>query len=206
MSRHPLILAALLIASVALPRPASATVEATPFVGAMIPANSQYLDTSGFAIIRMQTHTVYGLSLGAAVTPSVGAEVVLGTGTGKMEIFEGSALIPLSTTLFIADLRGTLRLVGNDESRLAAVLGIGYTDFNNGYFDLAHEERAGTFIGRATGIAGVELRHQVADRARLSMVLVDRVHDGGIGLNFSSGAVRKTQNDLMATLGLTFGL
>jgi hypothetical protein len=188
-------------------RPALAkSLEVTPFVGAMIPANSLFLESGGGSYIRMQTHTAYGLSLSCPKKDKIGLEVVLGTGTGKMELVGGTTAFQLASTLFMADLRGRFRLLGSEQSHLAGVLGVGYTDFNLGIFDLAHETGQGTYIGRVTGIAGAEIHGSVSDQLRLNIGLVDRIHAPGVGLNVGSDGSRKTQNDLVATLGLTFPL
>jgi hypothetical protein len=198
---------ALLALCVLLPHPAHAALDVTPFVGAMIPANSQLLITnSGSSYIRMQTHTVYGLALGCPLKDKIGGELVLGTGTGKMEIVGGSTALQLASTLFMVDLRGRVRLLGTERSHLAGVLGVGYTDFNSGLFDLAHESDLGTFIGRVTGIGGAEFHGELSDQAHLHISLVDRVHAAGVSLNSGLDGSRKTQNDLMATAGLSFSL
>ena len=207
MIRRNLTLTVLLALLIVPVRTALAACDITPFIGAMIPANSQFLQTSGSsAYIRMQTHTVSGVSLGTSLTQKIGAEVVLGTGTGKMEIVSTTQL-SLASTLFFADLRGRIRLLGGDQSSLSGVLGVGYTDFNIGLFDLAHETDQGTFIGRLTGVAGAEIHGELSDRVHLNVSVVDRVHDQGVGLNlFGAAASKKTQNDIMATAGLTFAL
>jgi hypothetical protein len=208
MIRRYLTLAALLAPLVVPVRPALAACDVTPFIGAMIPANTMYMQTTGStAYIRMQTHTVYGLSLGTSLTQKIGGELVLGTGTGKMEIVGGTTTLALGSTLFFADLRGRVRLMGGDQSQLSAVLGVGYTDFNVGLFDLAHETDQGTFIGRLTGVAGAEVHGDLSDRVHLNVTVVDRVHDQGVGLNLGGVDIsKKTQNDIVATAGLTFAL
>lgn len=188
-------------------RPAAAkSLEVTPFVGAMIPANSLFLQTGGGSYIRNSTHTIYGLSLGCPMKDKMGAEIVLATGTGKLELV-GTTPLQLSSTVFIADLRGRYRLLGNESSHLAGVLGVGYTDFNTGLFDLAHETNQGTYIGRLTGIVGAEVHGSLSDQMRVNISLVDRIHESGIGLNLGGlNGSEKTQNDLNATLGIAFGL
>lgn len=188
-------------------QPALAAWEATPFVGAMIPTKSLILETSSFTYIRMSTHTVYGLALRSEMSPKMGLEVVLGAGTGKMELEGGSQFFSLSSTMYMADLRGTLRLAGGDDSSLHAVVGAGYTDFSVGLFDLADETDQGTFIGRLTGVAGAEVRNKLSDRLRLNVSIVDRIHVQGAGLNLGSPTIsEKTQNDICATAGLAFVL
>jgi len=188
-------------------RPAAAkSLEVTPFVGAMIPANSLFLVTGGGSYIRNSTHTIYGLSLGCPMKDKIGAEIVLATGTGKLEVVGGTQL-QLSSTVFIADLRGRYLLLGNEGSHLAGVLGVGYTDFNTGLFDLAHETGQGTYIGRLTGIVGAEVHGTVSDQTHLNLSFVDRIHESGIGLNNGGlDGSKKTQNDLVTTAGITFGL
>lgn len=189
-------------------RPAAAkSLEATPFFGASIPANSLFLQDGGGSYIRFQTHTIYGLSLGCPMKDKMGAEIVLATGTGKMEVVGGTTNLSLGSAIFIADLRGRYRLLGNEGSHLAGVLGVGYTDYNIGLFDLAHETGLGTYIGRLTGIVGAEVHGSLSDQVRVNISLVDRIHESGIGLNSSGlNGSQKTQNDLNATLGIAFGL
>jgi hypothetical protein len=173
----------------------------------MIPTKSLLLDTNGFSYFRMSTHTLYGLALSTEMSPKMGLEVVLGAGTGKLEIESGSTLLALSSTMYMADLRGTLRLAGSDDSSLHLVLGAGYTDFALGLLDLTDEADQGTFIGRLTGVAGAELRNRFSDRVRLNVSIVDRIHVQGLGVNLGLSEVsEKTQNDICATAGLTFGL
>jgi hypothetical protein len=206
MLRSRLTLVALLALLVVPFRPAYA-IDVTPFVGAMIPANTLLLQTSGStAYIRMQSHTVYGLALSTPLTEKIGGELVLGTGTGKMEIVGGTTTLDLGSTLFFADLRGRIRLLGSDQSSLGGVLGVGYTDFKTGLFDLAHETDLGDFFGRLTGVAGAELHSNLSERLRLNVTVVDRVHVSGIGIDLGAESSKKTQNDIMATAGLTFGL
>jgi hypothetical protein len=197
----------LLAASLALPVQSAfaGACEVTPFIGAMIPANTLLIETTGGGYLRMKTHTVYGLDLEHHLSPRLGVDIVLATGTGSMEILGGSTVLELASTAFIADLRGRMRLMGDDENNLGLVLGVGYTDFNLGLFDYAHETDLGTFLGRLTGIAGVDLHGRLTDRVGLKAVFVDRVHVSGVSLNGVSGPgnVDKTQNDLTITGGIT---
>lgn len=206
MIRRPLAWSLFLILTIAPLRPAFAAMEVTPFVGAMIPAKTQLMVSSGASYLRMQTHTVYGLTLGTNLSESAGLEVVLGAGTGKLELV-GGALVELASTVFIADLRGRLRLLGGSQSSLSAVLGVGYTDFNIGLFDIAKETNQGSFVGRVTGVAGAEVRSDLSDRVHLNVTMVDRIHGSGVGLNlFGEEVVEKLQHDITVTAGLTFGL
>jgi len=206
MRRHAM-LALILGLFLATSRPADAkSLEVTPFLGAMIPANSLFLQDGGGTYIRFQTHTVYGLALSCPMKDKIGLEVVLGTGTGKLELV-GGTIAPLASTLFMADLRGRVRLLGNEQSHLAGVLGVGYTDFNVGLFDLAHETGQGTYLGRLTGIVGAEVHGSVSDQMHLNISIVDRIHESGVAL-YTGGLTgsKKTQNDIVATAGLSFPL
>ena len=197
---------AMLVALLLAPPKQALAIEASPFVGVMLPANSILLAGDGTAYIRMQTHTVYGLGLGTSITERIGAEVVLGAGTGKMELQGSGTSFAFPSTMFFADLRARARLLGGNRSSLGLVLGVGYTDFKLGLFDLANETDQGDFIGRLTGVAGVDVRTQLSERLDLKVVLVDRIHKHGAGLNIGPGFSEKTQNDVFATAGLAFAL
>ena len=206
MTRRSLALVALLALMVFPLRPARAAIDVTPFIGAMIPAKTQFMEGSGSTYLRMETHTVYGLTLGSSLNEKLGMQVVLGTGTGKMELVGGDRF-ELASTVFFADLRGRLRLLGGSQSSLSGVVGVGYTDFAIGLFDLADETDLGTFIGRATGVVGAEIHSDLSDRVRLNVTMVDRIHASGVGLNvFGGDSIEKTQNDITITAGLTFGM
>jgi hypothetical protein len=201
-------LAALLTASIALPlqKVSAGTCEVSPFVGAMIPANTLLIENAGATYIRMKTHTIYGLDVEHSLSPRLGLDFVLATGTGSMEIVGGGAAFELASTAFIADLRARMRLLGQEDDNLGLVLGVGYTDFNSGLLDVAHETDQGTFMGRLTGIAGVDLHGHLTDRLGLKAVFVDRIHVSGLqidGISGEPGSIEKTQNDLCITAGLT---
>ena len=188
-------------------RPALAKpLEVTPFLGAMIPANSLFLESGGGSYIRMQTHTVYGLAIGCPSSDKLGGQIVLGAGTGKLELVGGSTSLSMASTLFMADLRVRMRLLGSESSHLSGVLGVGYTDFNTGLFDLANETDQGTFLGRLTGVAGAEIHSTLSEHVRLNVGIVDRIHVSGAALNLGSTGSEKTQNDIVATVGLSFPL
>lgn len=207
MTRRSLATVALLALTLFPLRPAHAAMDVTPFIGAMIPAKTQFMDGTGAAYFRMQTHTVYGLTLGSSLSDKLGMEVVLGTGTGKLELVGGSTAIELASTIYLADLRGRLRLLGDSQSSLSGVVGVGYTDFAVGLFDLAEETELGTFIGRVTGVVGAEIQNSFSDRVRLNVTMVDRIHASGIALDsFGGEPIKKTQNDITITAGLTFGI
>jgi hypothetical protein len=197
---------ALLLPLLLAPAKQALAIEASPFVGVMLPANSLLLAGDGASYLRMQTHTVYGLGLGTSLTQRIGAEVVLGAGTGKLELQGSGTTFSFPTTMFFADLRARTRLLGGERSSLGIVLGVGYTDFKLGLFDLANETDQGDFIGRLTGVAGVDVRTQLSERLHLKVVIVDRLHKQGAGLNLGTDFSEKTQNDIFATAGLAFAL
>jgi hypothetical protein len=205
MTRNHLTLALLAILLTA-PLKQALAIEASPFVGAMLPANSLLLAGDGSSYLRMQTHTVYGLGLGTSLTKRIGIEAVLGAGTGKLELQGSGSSFYFPTTMFFADLRARARLLGGERSSLGLVLGVGYTDFKMGLFDLANETDQGDYIGRLTGIAGVDVRTELSEHLALKMVMVDRIHKEGAGLDLGPGFSEKTQNDVFATAGLAFTL
>jgi len=215
MTRRPLSLlsfAAVLVAAFAIaPAPASAADhEVTPFIGAMIPANTLLMSNNGSStLIRMQTQTLYGIDMTHMISSRFGLSAVLAAGTGKLEVVSTTAL-QLATTTFIGDLRGRFRLCGKpDEANTGLVLGVGYTDVNSGLFDFAHATGTGTFLGRLTGIVGGDVHAPVSDRFGLKVTAVDRIHEQGVSVTGLSGPgvySKITQNDICATAGLTFKL
>lgn len=214
MTRFPLslfLLAAIFASALALaPAPAwAAEHEITPFIGAMIPANSLILSTSP-TVIRMQTQTLYGLDMGHMMSGRFGIDAVLAAGTGKMELTGGVSALTFATTTFIADLRGRFRLCGKpDEANTGFVFGAGYTDVNSGLFDYFHETNQGTFLGRLTGVVGADVHAPVSDRFGFKATVVDRIHVQGVSLNSGltgTGVSEKTQNDICATAGLAFSI
>ena len=118
------------------------TCEVSPFVGAMIPANTLLIQTTSGTYVRMRTHKIYGLDVEHSLSQKLGVDLVLATGTGSMEVVGGAVVQELASTAFIADLRARMRLVGKEDGNLGLVLGVGYTDFNSGLFDFAHETDA----------------------------------------------------------------
>jgi len=192
--------AALLLSAV-FARPTLA-LEATPFAGPMIPTKALVLLTNGGAFIRMQSHTVYGFALGSELSPRLGLEAVLGVGTGKLELVGGGENLIMGSTMYMADVRANVRLAGSDGARLGLLLGGGYTDVETGIFDLADETDAGTFQGRLTGVAGLGMRGRLSDRLHARVEVVDRIHLQGAKLEDTTAFAEKTQNDIVATLGL----
>lgn len=204
MIRRRIVLLASLVVLSSSVRPAMAALEASPFAGAMVPANALILLTGTSTYIRMQTHSVFGLAVGSSMTERIGIEAVLGVGTGKLEV--ASTAVSMGSTMFLADLRATMRVIGGDDAQLGLVLGGGYTDVNTGLFDLLDETGLGDFMGRLTGVGGLALRAGLSEKLRLKAEVVDRIHVQGIRLNSTTESSEKTQHDIVATVGLTFRL
>lgn len=183
---------------------ARAEFEVIPHMGAMVPTNSMIV-TDVSTWFRMETHTVYGIGVGTNITPGVGIEAVLAVGTGSLE-GAGTIIAEVASTMFLADLRARLRVAGDSRSHLAIILGAGYTDFDTGLFDAADASGIGVYQGRLTGVAGAGLRTGLADRLGLRLEIVDRVHEQGGKLFGASGFSEKTQNDVVATIGLSYEL
>ena len=184
---------------------ARAACDVTPFIGASVPTKSMIIQPSGSTIIRNKTHAVYGLAIGTSFSDRIGAEVVLGAGTGALEVVSTTAL-ELSSTLLFADLRGKFRIMGNDQAGLGLVGGVGYTTQKISLFDFAALTDAGEFKGKLTGIVGLSFDAEVSDRLRLAVEMVDRIHEQGIVIEGSTGLNEPTQHDVMITAGLSFPL
>ena len=185
---------------------ANAACDITPFVGASVPTKTLYISTSGPAIIRNKTHTVYGLAVGTSISGRFGAELVAGAGAGEIELV-GTDAIGLASTLLFADLRGKVRVAGGDQAHIGLVAGVGYTTQKIGLFDYAKRNDTGEFKGKLTGIAGVSFGAALSDRLKLSMEIVDRIREQGIVVNGSTtGLVEPTQHDVAITAGLSFAL
>jgi len=184
---------------------AKAKCDVTPFVGASVPTKSLIIQSSGSTIIRNKTHAVYGLSIGHSFSERFGAELVLGAGTGAIEVVSTTAL-ELASTLLIADVRGSFRIMGNDQAGLALVGGVGYTTQKIGLFDFAALTDAGEFKGKLTGILGLGFDAEVSDRFGLSVEMVDRIREQGIVIDGSTGLNEPTQHDVTVTAGLSFPL
>ncbi|MEO6463167.1 MAG: outer membrane beta-barrel protein [Candidatus Eisenbacteria bacterium] len=204
MFRRSAMLAATLSLLVLSARPAAA-LEVTPFAGAMMPVKTLFMDSGGSSVFRMGNHSVYGLSLGTTVSDRLGVELALGAGSGKIELIGGGELFELESTMLFADLRGRVGLAGGEDASLGLVLGGGYTNYKIGIFDLAEENDQGKFLGRLTGVAGLDVRAGLSDRVKLTVSALDRIHVSGIALDTAEGS-EKTQHDLMFTAGLRFPL
>ena len=184
---------------------ANAACDITPFVGASVPTKTLFMSGSS-TLIRNQTHTVYGLGVGASFSRRFGAEVVAAAGTGSIEVV-GSTALQLASTLLLADLRGKVRIAGGDQSNIGLVAGVGYTTQKIGLFDFAKRTNAGEFKGKLTAVLGLSFGAALSDRLHLSMEMVDRIREQGIVLTgTSTGLVEPTQHDVVVTAGLSFPL
>jgi hypothetical protein len=206
--RSKLLLAAALVAGSA--STASAQLSITPFVGEMVPLNNMLTDTTGGSgsYYRMTSHTIYGLRISKQMSPNLMLQFQGGTGKGGFEAVAGSTPIVLSSTVWFADLRGRLRILGNDENNLGVLVGAGWTQFKMGLFDAAHELDSGTKLaGRPTGIVGFGLKGHLAGNAAFTADLTDRIHEQSVDASFlSSSVITPLQHDLSVTFGLNFPL
>ena len=188
--------------------PARAELQITPFAGALVPMRNLVSDTTSSGYFRMQTHTVYGVTFGTSLTERIGFDLTGGVGTGKMEILSAGQTFSLSSSLMFLDVRGRIRVAGSDDSNLALLGGVGYTDFNVGLFETAHDLDEDTnFEGKITGLVGLGFHSGSMERLRIAVDLMDRIHSQGIeapGLDDS--LIEKTQHDIMFTVGLSFPL
>jgi hypothetical protein len=182
---------------------ARAAVDVTPFIGASVPTKSLYIQVSGATLIRNKTNTVYGLGVATSVSKRLDAEVILGAGTGSLEVVSTTAL-ELASTLLFADLRGKFRIAGNDQAHLGLVGGVGYTTQKIGLFDYADLTGSGEFKAKLTGILGVSFGAALSDRLHLSMEMVDRIREQGIVVEGATGLTEPTQHDVTVTAGLSF--
>ena len=185
---------------------ARAACDITPFIGASVPTRALHIQIAGATLIRNTTHTVYGLALGTSFTDRFGAELVLGAGSGSIEVIGGSDVLDIASTLLIADARGRFRIAGGDQANIGLVGGVGYTTQKIALFDYAELTDAGKFEGKLTGILGLSFGAALSDRLRLSMEMVDRIREPGIVLTGATGLREPTQHDVTVTAGLSFPL
>ena len=183
------------------PRPAAA-LEVTPFAGTMMPVKTLVMAPSTY--LRMSDHSVYGLSLGTSVSENLGVELAIAGGSGEIEVV-GATALKLESTMLLADLRGRIGVAGGEDASLGLVAGVGYTNFKIGLFDFAEENDQGKFLGRLTGVGGLDVRASLSDRVKLTVSALDRIHVQGVGLDLGE-ASEKTQHDLTFTAGLRFPL
>lgn len=201
--RSKLLLAATLILGGASAAQAQITI--TPYAGTMIPMRSLLLDTAGASGFRMQNQTIFGMQFARTMSPSVGLELALGAGSGSMQIF-GADVIDLKTSVYFADLRARVRVAGNEDAQLAAVLGAGWTQYTSGLFDAAHEGDPDTqFKGTATGLVGLALKARLGAHANLSVEAIDRIHNQGVEApGIGDGFTEPMQHDVTIAAGLSF--
>lgn len=189
---------------------ASAQLSVTPFVGQMIPLANMLTDSSGGgSYYRMTAHTIYGLRVSRQMSPTLALQLQGGAGKGSFEAASGSTQIVLSSTLWFADLRGRLRLVGSDETNLGLIAGAGWTQFKMGLFDAAHSSDPNTKLaGKVTGIVGLGFKGKLTGSSAFTMDLTDRIHAQPIEASFLSGSTvqKPTQHNVTATFGLNFPL
>ena len=186
----------------------SAQTTLTPFGGRIFPQRSMIIDTAGGGYFRMLQQTVYGLQVSRTVAPGIAVELVGGIGSGTMEVVEGATELALGTSIYFADLRGRLKIVGTDAAQLSVVGGAGWTQYSMGLFEAAHATTDSTKLkGTVTGIVGLAFRGKVSERFALTADLTDRLHAQPItGANFGSNPIHQSQNDLAFNLGLSFPL
>lgn len=153
----------------------------------------------------MGDHSLYGLALGTTVSDKLGVELVLGAGSGELELVGGTA-IKLESTTLLADLRGRIGIAGGEDASLGLVFGGGYTNYKVGLFDLADENDQGAFLGRLTGVGGLDVRAGLSDRVKLTVSALDRIHISGLAFDGIGEGSEKTQHDLTFTAGLRFPL
>jgi len=185
---------------------AHAGCDVTPYIGASVPTKSLILSSSGSgAILRNSTYTVYGLGISHSMSERFGLELVLGAGTGNIEIVSSGAL-QLASTLLMADVRGKYRIVGGDDAHIGLVAGVGYTQQKVGLFDYAQTNDLGDFKAKLTGIYGLSFDSRLSDQLNLSMEMVDRIREQGAELTGLTGVKAPTQHDITITAGLSFPL
>ncbi|MGH7532772.1 MAG: hypothetical protein ACREL4_05725 [Gemmatimonadales bacterium] len=190
--------------------PLSAQVSITPFGGRIFPLRSMIIDTSGgsAAYFRMGAHSMYGLQVSHPVAAGVAVEVVAGVGSGTMELLSGGSPLTLASTVYFADLRGRLKLIGTEASQLSLIAGGGWTQYSMGVFDAAHQLNDSTTLkGAFTGIIGLGFQGKVSERFSLTADLTDRIHSEPLETPFSPASASKpTQHDLAFALGASFPL
>lgn len=206
--RSKLLLAASALACLAAPLAAQG-ISITPFTGAMIPLKTTVIDTTGGSAtyFHLNAQTLYGLRLAKELTPTVALQLQGGVGKGDMEVISGSAPLTLATSLWFADVRARVRIIGPDRANLGVLVGAGWTQFKTGLFDAAHILDSGNKMnGKATGIVGLGLHAHLTGDASLAADLTDRIHSQpieGVGL---TNAIKPTQHDVTMTFGLNFRL
>lgn len=205
---RPKLFAALALAALAA-APLAAQTTVTPFVGSMIPMRSLLADTGGTGGFRMQAHTIFGFKLSRPMSPTFGLELAVGGGSGELQAVSAGEFPELKSSVWFADLQARVRLAGNDDANVGAIVGAGWTQFSSGIFDAAHEADENTsFKGTVTGIIGLGFKAKINDRLMLSFDATDRIHEQGVdapGLDTDQYA-KYLQHDATFTFGLAFPL
>ena len=206
--RSKLLLAASALACLAAPLAAQG-VSVTPFIGTLIPLKTTVMDTTGGSAtyFHFNAQTLYGLRFAKELTPTVALQLQGGVGKGDMEIISGSTPLTLATSLWFADVRARVRIIGPDRANLGVLVGAGWTQFKMGLFDVAHIQNSGNELkGKATGIVGLGVRAHLTGDAAFTADLTDRIHSQPIAAAGLTNAIEPTQHDLAMTFGLNFPL
>jgi len=187
---------------------ASAQIEVAGFAGTMVPLHVMVMDTAGGTYFNMSAHRVYGIRLGKSLSPTLGLELQLGTGSGSFDALSGGTtpIINLPSNVYFADARLRLRLVGSSDASLNAIGGVGYTKFSTGLFQVAHEQDSGNNLkGVVTGIVGLGVRAKVNGQMTLTVDATDRIHSQMVVVSGGlSGQIEKMQHDATVLAGVSF--
>jgi hypothetical protein len=186
---------------------ASAQIEVAGFAGTMVPIRVMIIDTAGSTYFNMSAHRVYGIRIGKPLSPTLGLEFQLGTGSGSFDALSGgTTIINLPSNVYFADARLRLRLLGSSDASLNAIGGVGYTKFSTGLFQVAHEADSGTNLkGVVTGIIGLGVRAKVNGQMTLSVDATDRIHSQMVEVSGGlSGLIEQMQHDATVLAGVSF--
>ena len=186
---------------------AQAQVEIAGFAGTMVPLNVMLVDTAGGGYFNLTAHTVYGLRIAKAMSPTLGLEFQVGTGQGDLDVVSGGTPLKLPNHVYFADARVRLRLMGTSDYNLNAIGGVGYTKFGDGLFQAAHELDSGTNMeGKVTGIVGLGFRARMGTHTTLTFDATDRIHSQSVVASSLGGLIEKTQHEATVMAGLAFPL
>ena len=144
---------------------------------------------------------MFGLSFGTSVSERSGVELAVATGSGTT-VFGREE----KSTVMMADVRGRWGIRGNEDASLGLVVGAGYTDFKLNSIEFLEDRGRGSYVGRVTGIAGLDVRGRLSDRLHLTVSALDRIHDQGASHSSFGDAAQQLQHDTMFTAGLRFPL
>ena len=206
--RSKFLLAAVALSAAAAPLAAQG-VSVTPFVGTMIPLKTTVMDTTGGSgtYFHFNAQTIYGLRLAKEMTPTVALQLQGGIGKGDMEVLSGGTPLNLASSLWFADVRARVRIIGPDRANLGVLVGAGWTQFKMGLFDTAHIlDSSNDLKGKFTGIVGLGVRAHLTGDASLTADITDRIHSQPIEAAGLANAITPTQHDLTMAFGLNFPL